>query len=145
MEGGAGETRQRFRHFLEIPTRWADNDGYGHVNNATYYAYFDTVVNRLLIDRGLLDLSQSPSIGVVVETTCRFHRSLSFPDVIEAGLRVAKIGNSSVRYELGLFRRGDDTAAATGHFVHVYVDRVSRRPTAVPEAVRAALSALVAT
>jgi acyl-CoA thioester hydrolase len=145
MEGGASETRQRFRHFLEIPTRWADNDVYGHVNNATYYAYFDTVVNRLLIDRGLLDLAQSPSIGVVVETACRFHRSLSFPDVIEAGLRVAKIGNSSVRYELGLFRRGDETAAATGHFVHVYVDRVTRRPTAVPEAVRAALSPLAAT
>ncbi|GAC1346214.1 MAG: thioesterase family protein [Myxococcales bacterium] len=144
MDGGAGETRRGFRHFLEIPTRWADNDVYGHVNNATYYAYFDTAVNRLLVDRGLLDLATSPSIGIVVETTCRFHRSLAFPDVVEAGLRVARIGNSSVRYELGIFRRGDEAAAATGHFVHVYVDRVTRRPTPVPDAVRAALAPLVA-
>jgi acyl-CoA thioester hydrolase len=137
------ETRDRFAHFVEIATRWGDNDVYGHVNNAVYYAYFDTVVNRFLIERGLLDLEGSPAIGVVVETGCRFHRPLVFPDAIDAGLRVAKIGNSSVRYELGLFRRGDSLVAASAHFVHVYVDRAARRPVPVPPEVRTALAALV--
>jgi len=138
------ETRERFAHFLEIPTRWADNDVYGHVNNATYYSYFDTVVNRYLIDNQLLDLAGSQTIGLVVETGCRFHRSLAFPDVVEAGVRVGRIGNSSVRYELALFRKGDPlSAAATGHFVHVYVDRATRRPVPVPAAARAALERLV--
>ena len=138
------ETRDRYPHLLDIPTRWADNDVYGHVNNATYYSYFDTVVNRYLIEHGLLDLAGSEAIGLVVETSCRFHRSLVFPDVIEAALRIGKIGNSSVRYELALFKKGDSLgAAATGHFVHVYVDRATRRPTPVPPAIRAALAALV--
>ena len=139
----AASTRADYRHLSEIPTRWADNDVYGHVNNATYYSYFDTAVNRLLIERGLLDLERSGVIGIVVETLCRFHRALAFPDVVEAGLRIARVGTSSVRWEIALFRRGDEHPAAAGHFVHVYVDRATRRPVPVPAAVRAALAPLV--
>ena len=135
--------RDTFPHYLEIVTRWSDNDVYGHVNNATYYSYFDTLVNRMLIERNLLDPTKSAAIGVVVETSCRFFASLSFPDVIDAGLRVANIGNSSVRYEIALFRRGEKEPAATGHFVHVYVDRATRRPVPVPAEVRAALEPLI--
>jgi acyl-CoA thioester hydrolase len=140
----AAQTRADYRHVSEIPTRWMDNDVYGHVNNATYYSYFDTAVNRFLIDHGLLDLDASDAIFVVVETLCRFHRPIAFPDVVEAGLRVANVGTSSVRWEIGLFRRGDPQAAATGHFVHVYVDRGTRRPVAVPAAARAVLARLAA-
>jgi acyl-CoA thioester hydrolase len=135
--------RDTFAHYLEIVTRWSDNDVYGHVNNATYYSYFDTLVNRMLIERNLLDPVKSAAIGVVVETGCRFFASLSFPDVIDAGLRVSNIGNSSVRYEIALFRRGEKEPAATGHFVHVYVDRATRRPVPVPAEVRAALEPLI--
>jgi acyl-CoA thioester hydrolase len=134
--------REGYPYVLEIPTRWADNDVYGHVNNATYYGYFDTAVNRHLTDHGLLSPSESLVIGIVVETGCRFHRSLAFPDVIEAALRVSKIGNSSVTYELALFRKGDREPAASGHFVHVYVDRATRRPAAIPPPVRAELEKL---
>ncbi|TMB30487.1 MAG: acyl-CoA thioesterase [Chloroflexi bacterium] len=135
--------RGDFAHFLEIVTRWADNDVYGHVNNATYYSYFDTLVNQMLIERNLLDPAKSASIGVVVETGCHFFASLSFPDVIDAGLRVSSIGNSSVRYEIALFRHGENEPAATGHFVHVYVDRATRRPVPVPAEVRAGLEPLI--
>jgi len=135
--------RDTFAHYLEIVTRWSDNDVYGHVNNATYYSYFDTLVNRMLIERNLLDPGKSAAIGVVVETGCRFFASLSFPDAIDAGLRVSNIGNSSVRYEIALFRRGEKEPAATGHFVHVYVDRATRRPVPVPAEVRAALEPLI--
>jgi len=135
--------RASYRSFLAIPTRWMDNDAYGHVNNVTYYSYFDTAVNEHLIRVGGLDIDGATTIGLVVETSCRFHKPLTFPDVVEAGLRVAKLGNSSVTYEIGLFREGDDEPAASGHFVHVWVDRTSRRPTAVPPAVRAALQPLV--
>jgi len=135
--------RASYRSFLAIPTRWMDNDSYGHVNNVTYYSYFDTAVNEHLIRVGGLDIDGATTIGLVVETSCRFHKPLTFPDVVEAGLRVAKLGNSSVTYEIGLFREGDDEPAASGHFVHVWVDRASRRPTAVPPAVRAALQPLV--
>ena len=134
--------RDGYPYVLEIPTRWADNDVYGHVNNATYYGYFDTAVNRHLTDHGVLLPAETPVIGVVVETGCRFHQSLSFPDTIEAALRVTKIGNSSVTYELALFRKGDPEPAATGHFVHVYVDRATRRPAPIPPAVRAELEKL---
>jgi acyl-CoA thioester hydrolase len=143
MTEHADEVRERYRHLSEIPTRWMDNDVYGHVNNATYYSYFDTAVNRWLIEHGLLDLERSAVIGIVVETLCRFHRSLAFPDVVEAALRVARVGNSSVRWEIGLFRRGDAEVAATGHFVHVYVDRATMRPVPVPPDVRAAVAPLV--
>jgi acyl-CoA thioester hydrolase len=135
--------RASYKAFLSIPTRWMDNDVYGHVNNVTYYAYFDTAVNEHLIRVAGLDIHAAAAIGVVVETACKFHKALSFPDVVDAGLRVAKLGNSSVRYEIALFRQGDEEPAATGHFVHVWVDRVTRRPLAVPEQVRAALSTLL--
>ncbi len=137
------DRRIDYAYFLAIPTRWMDNDTYGHVNNVTYYSYFDTVVNEHLVRAGGLDILASPAIGVVVETCCRYHRPLSFPDSIDAGLRVASIGNSSVRYEIALFRSGDDAPAATGHFVHVWVERATQRPVAVPAAIRAALEPLV--
>ncbi len=137
------ETRQRYPHLFELATRWADNDVYGHVNNATYYAYFDTAVNRFLIDQGVLDLASSDAFGVVVETGCRYSRSIAFPYLLDIGVRVARIGTSSVRYELAIFRRGDLDPAATGHFVHVYVDRTSRKPIPVPQAVRAVLAKLL--
>jgi acyl-CoA thioester hydrolase len=120
-----------------------DNDAYGHVNNVTYYSYFDTVVNEHLIRAGGLDIHASPTIGIVVETACRFHKSLSFPEVVDAGLRVARLGNTSVRYEIGLFRQGEVDPSATGHFVHVWVDRASRRPAAIPARIRAALQSLL--
>jgi len=120
-----------------------DNDTYGHVNNVTYYSYFDTVVNEHLVRAGGLDIHNAPAIGLVVETSCSFHRPLSFPDTVDAGLRVAKIGNSSVAYEIALFRRDDEAPAATGRFVHVWVDRATQRPTTVPLRIRAALASLV--
>ena len=135
--------RSRYRRFLLIPTRWMDNDAYGHVNNVIYYSYFDTAVNEHLIHVGGLDIEKSKTIGVVVETACRFHKALSFPDSVEAGLRVSKLGNSSVKYEIGLFRQGEDEPSASGHFVHVWVDRATRRPVSVPKKVRAALELLV--
>ncbi|HYW13292.1 MAG TPA: thioesterase family protein [Longimicrobium sp.] len=134
--------RGEFTHFLALPTRWMDNDVYGHVNNVVYYSFFDTAVNRFLIDRGVLRIDASPVIGLVVETGCRYHRPLAFPDTVEVGIRVAHLGTSSVRYELGIFRHGDDTAAAEGHFVHVYVDRDARTPTPLPAATRAALETI---
>ena len=136
--------RADYRHFLTIPTRWMDNDSYGHVNNVTYFSYFDTAVNEHLINVGGLDVAGGTTIGVVVETKCIFRRSLTFPETIDAGLRVVKLGTSSVKYEIGLFRRGDDEPAATGHFVHVWVDRASQRPTPIPPRIRAALEPLVA-
>ncbi|MFM1990417.1 MAG: hypothetical protein RJA99_3374 [Pseudomonadota bacterium] len=138
----APEPRAAYRHHLPITTRWADNDQYGHVNNVVYYQYFDTVVNRYLIEAGALDVAAGQAIGLVVETSCRYFAPTSFPDTIHAGLRVAHLGSSSVRYEIGLFRNDDPTAAAQGHFVHVYVDRLSRRPVPLPAALRAALEPL---
>jgi acyl-CoA thioester hydrolase len=137
------ELRHAYRHFQAIPTRWADNDVYGHVNNVVYYSYFDTVVNQYLIELRVLDVPTSTVIGLVVETQCEYFAPLSFPDVVHAGLRVAKIGNSSVRYEIGLFRNDEETAAAQGYFVHVYVDRASRNPVAVPSGMRLVLEKLL--
>lgn len=139
----APATREQFRHFLAIPTRWMDNDVYGHINNVVYYSFFDTAVNQYLVERAGLELEISETIGVVVETMCRFHRALSFPEPVEAGLRVSRVGGSSVRYEIGIFRPGDPVAVAAGHFVHVYVDRATRRPSTVPARVRAALEPLM--
>ena len=133
------ERRAAYRHFLSIPTRWADNDQYGHVNNVVHYAYFDTVVNQYLIERGALDLARGDTIGLVVETRCVYFSSLSFPDTVHAGLRIARIGTSSVRYEIALFANEADVAVAQGHFVHVYVDRAGRRPVALPTSLRDAL------
>ena len=135
--------RTSYRSFLTVPTRWMDNDAYGHVNNVTYYSYFDTAVNEHLIRAGGLEIRGAQAIGLVVETFCRFHKSLTFPDVVDVGLRVRKLGSSSVTYEIGLFRQGDDDPAATGHFVHVWVDRATGRPTPVPPAVRTALQPLL--
>ncbi|MEO8740334.1 MAG: thioesterase family protein [Casimicrobiaceae bacterium] len=142
-ERAAPLQRPDFRRFLAIPTRWLDNDCYGHVNNVVYYAYFDTVVNEHLISVGGLDIRNAPAIGLVVETGCRFHRPLTFPGVVDAGLRVARLGDTSVRYDIGLFAQGEDSAAATGHFVHVWVERATNRPTPVPAAIRAALADLL--
>lgn len=136
--------RGDYQHFLAIATRWMDNDIYGHVNNVVYYSYFDTVVNAYLVAAGGLDIHAGPVIGLVVETQCRYFKPLAFPDALEAGLRVAHLGRSSVRYEIAIFRRGDDAAAAAGHFVHVYVDRATRRPTPLPAPMRAALSRILA-
>jgi len=138
------QQRGYYRHFQAIPTRWADNDIYGHVNNVVYYSYFDTVVNQYLVEQRALDLARSTVIGLVVETQCEYFAPLSFPDLVHAGLRVAKIGNSSVRYEIGLFRNDEPSASAQGYFVHVYVDRASRRSTAVPASTRAALDKIMA-
>lgn len=137
------ETRAAYPHILPIQTRWMDNDIYGHVNNVTYYSYFDTVVNSYLIDVGGLDIHDGTVVGFAVETTCRFFKPVAFPEKLAAGLRVGKLGNSSVRYEIAIFRDGEDTAAAAGHFVHVFVDRRTDRPTPVPAAIRAALEKLV--
>lgn len=125
-----------------IPTRWMDNDTYGHVNNVAYYSFFDTVVNATLIENGLLDPASSPVIGLVVESGCKYAASVTFPETVEAGLRVGRLGTSSVRYEIGLFKGGREEAAAQGFFVHVYVDSVTRRPVALPQDLRTFLEAL---
>ena len=135
--------RADYRHFLAIPTRWMDNDTYGHVNNVTYYSYFDTVVNEHLIRVGGLDIADATEVGMVVETNCRYHQSLSFPETIDAAMRVARLGTSSVTYEIGLFRQGDDAPAASGRFVHVWVDRATQRPVPIPARIRAALVPLL--
>ena len=134
------DTRQDFPHLLEIQTRWNDNDAYGHVNNVVFYAYFDVIINRYLIDPGGLDI-HGDVIGVCVESQCRFLRSIAFPERVEAGLRVAKLGKSSVTYEIGIFN-GKGDLAALGTFVHVFVDATTRRPVAIPERMRAALQEL---
>jgi acyl-CoA thioester hydrolase len=143
MADAARARRADYRRFLAIPTRWMDNDTYGHVNNVAYYSYFDTAVNEHLISEGRLDIRDGPQIGLVVETRCLFHRALSFPQIIDAGLRVARLGTSSVTYDIGLFERGEDEPAATGYFVHVWVERATRRPTSVPAAILSALEPLL--
>ncbi|HEY1013992.1 MAG TPA: acyl-CoA thioesterase [Herpetosiphonaceae bacterium] len=135
--------RRAYRHFADLPTRWMDNDIYGHVNNVLYYAFFDTAINQYLIAEGGLDPAASPVIGVAVETQCQFRQSVAFPDALEVGLRVGKLGGSSVRYELAIFKRGAAQAAAAGRFVHVFVDRAARRPTPIPPPIRAALARLL--
>ena len=134
--------RSSYRVFRSISTRWMDNDVYGHVNNVVYYSFFDTAVNGYLIDAGALEIETSPVIGLVVESHCNYYAPLAYPQAVEAGLRVAQVGRSSVRYEIGLFAAGDSRCAAAGHFVHVYVDRQTRRPAVLPEALRAALETL---
>lgn len=134
--------RSDFKYFHTITTRWMDNDAYGHVNNVVYYSWFDTVVNEFLISNGALDIEHSPVIGLVIETQCNYFASVAFPERIAAGLSVTKLGNSSVRYEVGIFREGEDAASAQGHFVHVYVDRETRKPSAIPEDMRALLQTI---
>ena len=138
----APEPRDAYRAFRPITTRWMDNDQYGHVNNVVYYSWFDTAVNAHLIEQGVLDTASGTTIGLVVETQCNYFAPLAFPQAIEAGIRVARLGGSSVRYEVGLFAQGEALTAARGHFVHVYVDRVTRRPVALPDRLRQVLEAL---
>lgn len=137
--------RADFRAFRTIPTRWMDNDIYGHVNNVVHYSLFDTAVNGWLIENGVLDIHRGGQIGLVVETGCRYHSEICFPDVVTAGIRVARLGTSSVRYELGLFRNDDAQAAAEGFFVHVYVDRADRRPAPLDAGLRRALEGIAVT
>jgi acyl-CoA thioester hydrolase len=129
---------------MPLQTRWADNDIYGHVNNVTYYAYFDTVINCYLIERGGLDISGGDVVGFAVETKCRFLKPLAYPDALEAGLRIGHLGRSSVRYEVGIFRKGEREPAAAGHFVHVFVDRKTGRPVPLPARIRRALERIEA-
>ncbi|SCY28242.1 acyl-CoA thioesterase [Microvirga guangxiensis] len=135
-------SRSAFKLFRPIATRWMDNDAYGHVNNVHYYSYFDSAVNGWLIEQGLLDFASAPVIGLVVETGCTYFESVSFPEKLEAGIAVAHLGRSSVRYAIGIFREGGELAAAQGHFVHVYVDRETQRPVDIPLATREALNRL---
>lgn len=134
--------RRSYRAFRSIGTRWMDNDVYGHVNNVVYYSWFDTAVNAWLIEQGVLDIHQGDTIGLVIETQCNYFAPLAFPQTVEAGLRVAHLGKSSVRYEVGLFAQGEDSAAASGHFVHVYVGREDRRPRVLPPELRLVLQTL---
>lgn len=131
--------REAYKAFRTIPTRWMDNDAYGHMNNVVHYSLFDTAVNGWLIAEGVLDIHRGEQIGLVVETGCRYFAEMAFPDVVTAGLRVGRLGTSSVRYEIGLFRNDDQDASAEGFFVHVYVDRVTRRPVPLSLALRACL------
>ena len=136
----ARETRAAYPRYEAVPTRWMDNDVYGHVNNVVYYSYFDTVINRYLIDVGGLDIAAGPVIGLCVESHCEYFAPVSYPQILDAGMRVGKLGKSSVRYEIGIFAPGAEEAAAQGYFVHVFVDRESRRPTELPAKLREALS-----
>lgn len=131
--------RSDFRRFLPITTRFMDNDAFAHVNNVIYYSWIDTAVNRFLMDHSLLDLQASPVIGVVAESGCRYRAQIAYPDDVTVGLRVDKLGNSSVRYGLGIFRADEDVSSAEGHFVHVYVDRASMRPVPIPDHIRRVL------
>ena len=135
-------TRADYRYFTPITTRWHDNDVYGHVNNVTYYSYFDSVANHFLIHEGGLDIHQGSVIGLVVSSGCRYHAALAYPDSLAGGLRVNRLGNSSVEYGLAIFRDGVDEAAAEGFFTHVFVDRSTRRPVPIPEPLRTALASL---
>ena len=134
--------RSDYRRFQAISTRWMDNDVYGHVNNVVYYSWFDTAVNRLLVVAGQIDIHKGEVIGLVAETGCRYFSPTAFPDQIEAGVRVAHVGSSSVRYEIGLFRNAEDEAAAVGYFVHVYVDRETKKPVPLTDAMRGFLESL---
>jgi acyl-CoA thioester hydrolase len=137
------QAREAFAHFAPIATRWMDNDVYGHLNNVVHYSLFDTAVNRLLIEAGALDIHDGAVIGLVVHTQCHYFDSLAFPQMVTAGIRVEQLGRSSVRYGIGLFGGDAPLSAATGQFTHVYVDRATRRPVALPEALRRVLEPLV--
>jgi len=137
------ERRENYPHHRMIPTRWRDNDVYQHINNVIYYEFFDTVINAYLIESGGLDYTQGESVGFAIETHCQFFVPIRFPDVIEARLRVAKLGNSSVRYEVGIFKLDKDEPAAVGHFVHVFVNRETNKPTRIDGALRQAMVAIL--
>jgi len=134
--------RGDFRVFRDIPTRWHDNDVFGHVNNVVYYGWFDTAVNAWLIENGFLDPATSEIVGLVVETGCTYFESVAFPETVEAGIAVERLGNSSVTYRIGIFKQGGEQAAAQGRFTHVYVQRAGQKPVTIPDALRAALTAI---
>jgi acyl-CoA thioester hydrolase len=136
------ERRENYRHRRQIPTRWRDNDVYHHINNVIYYEFFDTVINGYLMEAGGLDFSGGDQVGFAVETHCQFLKPLQFPDVVDACLRVGKLGKSSVRYEIGIFKQGDEAPAAVGYFVHVFVDRLTGKPMRINGTLRAAMEAL---
>ncbi len=138
-------TRAEFVAFEDVHSRWMDNDAYGHINNVVYYSFFDTAVNRYLIERNVLDIAKSETIGLVIETQCKYFSSIAYPDMIHVGLKVAHLGNSSVKYEVAIFANDDDIASALGQFVHVYVDRQTNKPTPIPQNVRIVLQSLVKT
>lgn len=135
-------TRADYKTFRTITTRWMDNDAYGHMNNVVHYSLFDTAVNGWLIEGGVLDIHKGEQIGLVVETGCRYFAEMAFPDVVHAGIRVTRLGNSSVRYEIGLFRNDEEETAAEGFFVHVYVDAATRRPAPLNPALRTLLESI---
>ncbi|MFL9880105.1 thioesterase family protein [Herbaspirillum rhizosphaerae] len=135
--------RADYPHFHVLQTRWMDNDVYGHVNNVVYYSWFDTAVNHFLMEKQALTIPNGDVIGLVIETHCNYFAPVSFPDMVHVGVRVANIGNSSVRYEVGIFRENDVTAAAQGHFIHVYVDAATRRPVKVPDHMRTVLQTIL--
>jgi len=138
----APEPRSGYKAFRAIGTRWMDNDAYGHVNNVVYYSWFDTTVNAYLIEQGALDIYHSDTIGLVIETQCNYFSPLAFPQTVDAGIRVARLGSSSVRYEVGLFAQGEELTAAKGHFIHVYVDKANRRPVPLPTQLKSVLEKL---
>jgi acyl-CoA thioester hydrolase len=143
MDRAPPPVRADYPALYDIPTRWLDNDIYGHVNNVNYYSYFDTAIAQYLMSEGGLDPWRDPVVGFCVESACRFRRGIRFPDRVTAGLRVAKLGRSSVRYEIGIFRGDEDEAAADGYFVHVFVERAAERAAPVPASIRAALARLL--
>ncbi len=143
LEKPQAAPRSAYRVFRSITTRWMDNDAYGHVNNVVYYSWFDTAVNAYLIEQGVLDIEHGQTIGLVIETRCNYFTPLAFPQTVEAGIRVAHLGSSSVRYEVGLFAQGEALSAARGHFVHVYVNRETRRPSALPAKLKTVLETLL--
>jgi acyl-CoA thioester hydrolase len=143
MDRAPPPTRADYPVLYDIPTRWLDNDIYGHVNNVNYYSYFDTAIANFLMGEGGLDPWRDEVVGFCVESACRFRRGIRFPDRVSAGLRVTKLGRSSVRYEIGIFRGDEDAAAADGHFVHVFVERAEERAAPIPPAIRAALARLL--
>ena len=143
MESSAPETRDRYPYWVSMPTRWMDGDPYGHVNNAQYYSYVDTAVTRMLYDKGVLRATESASIGLCVESGCKFLAPVTFPENIDAGVRLGRVGNSSLRYEVGLFKEGEAQAAAVAFFVHVFVDPQTRRPVPLSEEIKTAMRALM--
>lgn len=143
MTSGDHPQRAAFKWFIDLPSRWMDNDAYGHINNVVYYSWFDTAVNRYLVDHELLDYRSAKEYGIVIESKCTYLKEFTYPDVAQAGLRLQRLGNTSVAYDIGLFHVGDDAPAAVGYLVHVYVDAVSRQPVRVPDYVRDGLKPLV--
>lgn len=137
------DKRDTYAYFQTMTTRWMDNDSYRHMNNTTYYSFFDTIVNQYLIENGALDVEKGQVIGLVAETTCRYFKPIGFPSKINVGLRIGHLGNSSIRYEIALFKDGEDEASAQGHFIHVYVDRESGRPTPLPEKLKTVVTPLL--